>query len=46
MVEVRYEPFDASIAYALVRKQWVRCISSYYQLFQGRSEKEVPLDHC
>lgn len=43
MVEVRYEPFDASIAYALVRKQWVRCISSYYQLFQGRSEKEVRL---
>jgi putative transposase len=43
MVEVRYEPFDASIAYALVRKQWVRCISSYYQQFQGRSEKEVRL---
>lgn len=43
MVEVRYDPFDASIAYALVRKQWVRCISSYYQQFQGRSEKEIRL---
>jgi len=43
MVEVRYDPFDASIAYALVKKQWVRCISSYYQQFQGRSEKEIRL---
>uniref|UniRef100_B8HXC0 Integrase catalytic region n=1 Tax=Cyanothece sp. (strain PCC 7425 / ATCC 29141) TaxID=395961 RepID=B8HXC0_CYAP4 len=43
MVEVRYDPFDASIAYALVRKQWVRCISSYYQQFQNRSEKEIRL---
>jgi len=43
MVEARYEPFDASIAYALVRKQWVRCISSHYHQFQGRSEKEVRL---
>jgi hypothetical protein len=43
MVEVRYDPFDASIAHALVRKQWIRCISSYYQHFQGRSQKEIRL---
>lgn len=42
-VEARYDPFDAGIAYALVKKQWVRCISSYYQQFQGRSEKEIRL---
>ncbi len=34
-VEVRYDPFDASIAYALVQKQWVKCISTYYQALQG-----------
>lgn len=26
-----------------MRKQWVRCISSHYQQFQGRLEKEVRL---
>ena len=42
-VEVRYEPFDAGIAYALIRGQWVQCISAYYQYLQGRSEKEMRL---
>ncbi|MBW4418955.1 MAG: DDE-type integrase/transposase/recombinase [Myxacorys californica WJT36-NPBG1] len=42
-VEVRYEPFDASIAYALVRGQWVECVSDCYQYLQGRSEKEIRL---
>jgi putative transposase len=43
MVEVRYDPFDASIAYALVKGQWVKCISSYYQYLQGRSQREIQL---
>lgn len=41
MLWVRYDPWDAGIAYALARKQWVKCISSYYQYLQGRSEKEI-----
>jgi hypothetical protein len=43
MVKVRYDPFDAGVAYALVRGQWVQCISAHYQYFQGRSEKEIRL---
>ncbi|WP_375479717.1 transposase family protein [uncultured Nostoc sp.] len=42
-VSVRYEPFNAGIAYAYVRGIWVKCISEYYTLFQGHSEKEIEL---
>lgn len=42
-VSVRYDPRDAGIAYAYVRKQWVRCISQYYSVFKGRSEREIQL---
>ncbi len=42
-VEIRYDPFNAGIAYAYVRGQWVQCISEYYTQFQGRSEKEIQL---
>jgi putative transposase len=42
-VDIRYDPFDASIAYAYVRGQWVECISEHYSIFKGRSEKEVEL---
>lgn len=40
-VEIRYDPFDVGIAYAYVRGQWVKCISEYYTIFKGRSEKEI-----
>lgn len=40
---VRYDPFDASLAYAFVERQWVRCCSEYHAIFQGRSEKEILL---
>lgn len=43
LVDIRYEPFNAGIAYAYVRGQWVQCISEYYTQFQGRSEKEIQL---
>lgn len=43
LVNVRYEPFNAGIAYAYVRGHWVQCISEYYALYQGRSEKEILL---
>ncbi len=42
-VEVKYDPFDASIAYAFVHYQWVKCISTYCADLQGRSERELRL---
>ncbi len=42
-MSVRYDPTDAGISYAYVRGQWVRCISQYYSIFQGRSEREIQL---
>lgn len=40
---VRYDPFDAGIAYAFVHKQWVRCHSEHYAVLKGRSEREIML---
>ena len=42
-VPVRYDPFDAGIAYAYVQGGWVRCISEHYATFHGRSEREIKL---
>jgi putative transposase len=42
-VEVRYDPFDAGIAYAYVSKRWVQCISEYYCSLKGKSERELML---
>ncbi|SRR6266508_2792493 len=42
-VPVRYEPFDAGVAYAYVKKHWVRCISEHHARFDGRSEREIQL---
>lgn len=42
-VEVRYDPFDAGVAYAYVKGRWVRCIAEHHGRFSGRSEKEVML---
>jgi transposase InsO family protein len=41
--EVRYDPFDAGIAYAFVHKQWVRCHSEHYAVLKARSEREIML---
>lgn len=40
-VPVRYDPFDAGVAYAWVQERWVSCVSEYYADFKGRSEREV-----
>lgn len=40
-VPVRYDPFDVGVVYAYVQGRWVRCISQYYSIFEGRSEKEL-----
>ncbi|MUG96988.1 DDE-type integrase/transposase/recombinase [Scytonema sp. UIC 10036] len=42
-VPVRYDPFDMGIAYAYVEGRWVKCISQYYGIFNGRTEKEILL---
>jgi putative transposase len=42
-VSVRYDPFDVGVAYAYVQGRWVKCISQYYSIFEGRSEKELLL---
>lgn len=40
-VPIRYDPFDASTAYAFVERRWVRCHSEYYTVLYGHSEKEL-----
>lgn len=42
-VPVRYDPFNAGIAYAFVRDKWEQCHSEYFLVFQGRSKEEVRL---
>lgn len=40
-VPIRYDPFDLGCAYAFVKGQWVKCISQYNSILQGRTEKEL-----
>jgi hypothetical protein len=42
-VPVRYDPFDAGLAYAFVKGRWVRCLSECHAAFAGRSEREIQL---
>jgi len=42
-VPVRYNPLDASEAYAYVNKRWVHCRSLYTQLFRGCSVRQIEL---
>lgn len=42
-VEVRYDPFDAGIAYAFVRGAWIKCHSEYYSTLRNRSEREIKI---
>jgi transposase InsO family protein len=43
VVPVRYDPFNAGIAYAYVNGLWERCISERYATFQGRTERELAI---
>lgn len=40
-VPVRFDPFDLGTAYAFIGGQWAQCHSDHYQIFQGRSQKEL-----
>lgn len=42
-VPVRYDPYDAGTAYVYVHGQWLRCVSQYYDIFKGRSEREIQI---
>lgn len=42
-VPVRFEPWDASVAYAFVGNHWVTCISRLANEFKGRSHREIEL---
>ncbi len=42
-VPVRYDPFNIGVTYAYVKGRWVKCISQYYSIFEGHSEKELLL---
>jgi transposase InsO family protein len=42
-IPVRYDPFDAGIAYAYLNGQWTECHSEHYVIFHGRSEREIML---
>lgn len=42
-VEARYDPFNVGIAYAFANNQWIKCTSSYFSIFNFRTEKEVQL---
>jgi len=40
---IRYDPFDAGVAYAFIKGRWVQCLSEHYAIFAGRSEREIQL---
>ena len=44
-VDIRYDPFDVSRAYAYVRGRWVECVTAaaFFDSFQGHSERELEL---
>ncbi|MBD1897731.1 DDE-type integrase/transposase/recombinase [Coleofasciculus sp. FACHB-129] len=40
-VEVKYDPFDITVAYAYVNKEWVKCSSGYIEELKGHSVREL-----
>jgi len=40
---VRFDPFDVSHAYVLLRGQWLECVSQYRSLLERRSEREMAI---
>src|SRR5262249_40617011 len=41
LVPVRYDPYNAGIAFAYAGKRWVECLSEHYASLRGRSEREL-----
>ncbi|MHB1566129.1 MAG: DDE-type integrase/transposase/recombinase [Acidiferrobacter sp.] len=42
-VRVRYDAYNAGVAYVLVDSGWVACRSERYTEFQGRTEREIQM---
>lgn len=42
-VDVRYDPWNMGVAYAFVNGSWHECLSDYYQVLQGKTEKEMKI---
>lgn len=42
-IPVRYDPYDASVAYVYIHKRWVKCTCQYHDILAGRSEKELEI---
>ncbi|MCU5184258.1 DDE-type integrase/transposase/recombinase [Bacillus cereus] len=42
-IPVRFDPYDLGMAYAFVNGKWVECISQYYSILKGRTEKELKI---
>jgi len=40
-VDVRYDPANFGIAYALIDGSWQKCFSEYYAIFQHYTEKQI-----
>jgi putative transposase len=40
-VPVRYDPHNIGVAYVYVKGAWMQCISDYYHIFAGHSEREI-----
>ncbi|WDQ32191.1 TnsA endonuclease N-terminal domain-containing protein [Paenibacillus marchantiae] len=42
-IPVRYDPYNIGVAYAYVGKRWVMCMSDYYSVFNGKTEKQIKI---
>jgi transposase InsO family protein len=42
-VAVRFDPFNAGIAYAYVQGRWVKCVSEHFAVFQHYSARDVEI---
>jgi transposase InsO family protein len=41
LAPVRYDPYNAGVAYVYARNRWVQCISEHYGALRGKSEREL-----
>ncbi|WOA63262.1 Mu transposase C-terminal domain-containing protein [Bacillus mycoides] len=40
-VDLKYDPFNVGILYAYVNKRWIKCISEYHYLLDGKTHKQL-----
>lgn len=42
-VEVRYDPYNMSIAYAYIKNRWIQLISEHHAVLVNRTEREIKI---